>query len=68
MSIDEISAYDLISRRAMLSALARAEGGGQALPFVKLFYDAPSQYWWEDEMGVSCTKWIKAKGVSKETR
>ena len=50
LSIDGISAYDLISRRVMLSTLARVEGGGQVLPFVKLFYDAPSQYWWEDEV------------------
>ena len=52
MSIDGISAYDLISRRAMLSGFARMEGGRQALPFVKLFFGAPSQYWREDEAGV----------------
>ena len=36
----------------MLSALVRVEGGEQVLPNVKLFCDAPSHYWWEDEVGV----------------
>ena len=52
LSIDGIRAYDLISRRAMLSALERVEGGGQVLPFVKLFCGGPSQYWGEDDEGV----------------
>ena len=52
LSVGGISPDDLISWWAMLSALARVEGGGQVLPFVKLFHDAPSQYWWEDEVGV----------------
>ena len=51
VSVDGISAYDLISRRAMLSGLAGVEGGEKVLPFVKLFYGSPSTYWWEDEMG-----------------
>ena len=51
MSIDGISAYDLISRRAMLQALADVDGGSQALPFVSMFYGAPSQYLWEDSAG-----------------
>ena len=53
MSIDGISAYDLISREAMLQALADVEGGSQALPFVSLsmFFGAPSQYLWEDSAG-----------------
>ena len=51
LSIDGISAYDLISRRAMLTGLARVDGGGQVVPFVKLFCGAPPQYWWEDESG-----------------
>ena len=52
MSIDGTRAHDLISRRAMLSGLAQIEGGREVPPFVKLFYGAPSQYWWEDEAGV----------------
>ena len=50
LSIDGISAYDLISRRAMLTGLAGVEGGAQVLPFVNLFYGQPS-YWLEDSMG-----------------
>ena len=50
--VDGISAYDLISRRAMLSGLCRVEGGNQVLPFVKFFYGSPSQYWWEDDKGI----------------
>ena len=50
LSIDGISAYDLISRRAKLTGLARVDGGGQVVPFVKLFCGAPP-YWWEDELG-----------------
>ena len=51
LSIDGISAYDLISRRAMLTALANVDGGEQVLPFVRLFHGAPSVYWWEDNLG-----------------
>ena len=51
LSIDGISAYDLISRRAMLTALANVEGGEQVLLFVRLFHGAPSVYWWEDNLG-----------------
>ena len=31
------------------------EGGGQALPFVRMFYGSPSSYSWEDSCGVSHT-------------
>ena len=51
MSIEGISACDLISREAMLQALADAEGGSQALPFVSMFYGAPSEYLLEDSAG-----------------
>ena len=33
------------------------------MPFVNIFYSAPSQYWWE-EMGI--VHWIKEKGASRE--
>ena len=55
VSIDGISAYDQISRAAMLSGLLNVEGGGQALPFVRMFYGSPSSYSWEDSCGVSHT-------------
>ena len=51
LSIDGISAYDLISRRAILEALRRVPGGDQVLPFVRLFYDRQSTYLWEDDAG-----------------
>ena len=51
MSIDGISAYDLVSRESMLQALADVEGGSQVLSFVSMFYGAPSQYLWEDSAG-----------------
>ena len=34
LSIDGVSAFDMVSRRAMLAALERVPGGDQILPFV----------------------------------
>ena len=51
MSIDGISAYDLISRRAMLQALDDVAGGSAVVPFVSMFYGTPSHYLWEDSLG-----------------
>ena len=31
------------------------EGGGQAIPFVRLFYGSPSSYLWEDSSGITHT-------------
>ena len=50
-SIDGVSAFDLISRGAMMTGLIRVEGGSAALPFVRMFYGAPSEYLWEDSCG-----------------
>ena len=50
-SIDGISAFDLISREAMLHGLSSVEGGNSVLPFVRMFYGAPSEYLWEDDSG-----------------
>ena len=47
LSIDGISAYDSISRLAMLQGLR--EVNGQAVPYVRMFYWQPSTYNWEDE-------------------
>ena len=47
-SIDGISAYDTISRWAMLQGLERMPGGVAVSPFVRLFYSSPSEYLWED--------------------
>ena len=46
-SIDGISAYDLVSRAAMLDGLLNRVGG-EALPFVRMFYGSPSSYMWEE--------------------
>ena len=51
-SIDGVSAYDFISRRAMLSGLSRVDGGSATFLFVRMFYGSPSEYLWEDESGV----------------
>ena len=51
VSVDGISAFDLISRRVMLSGLAGVEGGEKVLPFVKLVHGSPSTHWWEDDVG-----------------
>ena len=53
MSIDGISAFDLISRAAMLDGLSTVEGGDHVLPFVLRFYSEPSQYLWSDDCGVT---------------
>ena len=53
MSIDGVGAYDLISHNATLEGRLRMEGGDQILPFVRCFYDSPSTYLWDDEMGVA---------------
>ena len=50
-SIDGVSAYDSISRRAMLEELEKVLGGREVLPFVLMFYGSPSSYLWEDEGG-----------------
>ena len=51
MSIDGISAYDQISRAAMLDGLY-THCGGETIPFVRMFYGSPSTYVWEDAEGV----------------
>ena len=49
-SIDGTSAYDLISRQAMLDGMKHIVRGS-ALPFVSMFCGHPSSYLWEDEVG-----------------
>ena len=51
MSIDGTSAYDQISRAAMLDGLY-THCGGETIPFVRMFYGSPSTYVWEDAVGV----------------
>ena len=52
MSLDGISAFDLISRKSMLEGLCRIPGGEQVLPFVRMFHGSPSVHLWEDDSGV----------------
>ena len=51
LSIDSVGAYDTISRRAMMRGLADMADGDRLIPFVRLFYDSPSSFWWENEVG-----------------
>ena len=51
LTIDGISAYDLISRAAMLDGLSNVKGGEAMLPFVLQFYSQPSEYHWTDDYG-----------------
>ena len=51
MSIDGISAHDLVSRKAMLQGLKDLTAGRSALPFVSMFYGTPSSYLREDSTG-----------------
>ena len=51
VSIDGVSASDLISRKAMMEALMELEVGSEILPFVRMFYGAHSTHLWEDQVG-----------------
>ena len=50
-SVDGVSAYDSISREAMLTGLVNVEGGRAALPFVRMFHGRRSEFLWEDDSG-----------------
>ena len=50
-SIDGISAFDTMSRKAMLEGLAQVPGGSAVLPFVRVFYSSPSAFLWEADEG-----------------
>ena len=51
LSIDEMGAYDLMRRQAMLSKLQSSPKLLPLLPFVRLSYGQPSRYWWRDKHG-----------------
>ena len=44
ISVDGVSAFDLISRRAMMHGLMRVDGGSEAVPFVRMFCGSLSEY------------------------
>ena len=52
LSIDGVGAFDLVSRRAMLTVLHDMPDGTSISPFVLQFYGHPSTHLWEDENGV----------------
>ena len=53
LSVDGISAYDSISRVAMIrGGFRQMEGSDALLPFVNQFHGSHSTYLWEDDEGV----------------
>ena len=51
LSIDGVSAFDLVSRAAMLRGLHSVVVGSEALPFQRMFHGQLSVYLMEDEEG-----------------
>ena len=51
LSVDGVGAYDSISRNAMFQGVADMVDGEKIIPFIRQFYDSPSQFLWEDDMG-----------------
>ena len=66
LSIDGVGAYDLISRRAMFQGVADLPNGDQLIPFIRQFYEEPSTFVWEDELGEVHTI-RQGEGENKET-
>ena len=63
-SVDGISAYDTMSRVAMMSGIAEVDPG--VLPFVQLFDASPTKYVWEDNAGVTHTI-TQSEGANRVT-
>ena len=51
LSVDGVGAYDNISRNSMLQGLRDVPEANRCLPFVKMFYGAPSHYIWHSATG-----------------
>ena len=51
LSIDGVGAFDLVSRRAMMTAVHNMDQGEKLIPFLLQFYGHPSTHLWEDEEG-----------------
>ena len=51
LSVDGVGGYDSISRNAMFQGVADMVDGEKIIPFVRQFYDSPSQFLWQDDMG-----------------
>ena len=63
--IDGTSAYDSLSRQAMVEGLVRVPGGGAVLPVAHLLRAEPSAYVWKTRRE-RCTQPIKVKGERRE--
>ena len=68
LTIDGISAYDSISRAAMLDELSNVSDGGAVLPFVLQFYAQHSEYRWTDDYGHNHVIHQGEGRVNRETR
>ena len=51
LSVDGVGAYDNISRNSMLQGFRDVPEANRCLPFVKMFYGAPSHYIWHSATG-----------------
>ena len=51
LSVDGVGAYDNISRNSMLQGVRDVPEANRCLPFVKMFYGAPSHYIWHSATG-----------------
>ena len=51
LSVDGVGACDTISRNAMFQGLADMVDGDKLILFIRQFYDSPSTFLWEDELG-----------------
>ena len=67
LSIDGVGAFDLVSRRAMMTAVHSMDQGEKLIPILFQFYGHPSTHLWEDEEGTA-TKSSKVKAGSRATR
>ena len=44
LAVDDIGAFDLMSRNSMMLGLLHMEGGEKLLPFVRMFFSTPSSF------------------------
>ena len=52
MSKNGVGAHDPISRKTTLKRLMQVDGGRSTLPFARVFYGTPPEYyWWENDCG-----------------
>ena len=66
LSVDGVGAYDNISRNSMLQGFRDVPEANRCLPFVKMFYGAPSHYIWHSATGEAHII-LKQKVVNRAT-